>query len=270
MTKSDINCTDEDLKPIIYFSADGLSELVEGEYVLWCDGMGTGLTLSNSLNRAANFIFKLHQASYFALKDIEHPEEAEVYPIADGTYISTPHKKDMIEIIHKMYSELAKVFVSQSEMYHRFIIRGGLAYGATLHGSKVENSSFDKRYNQSDLNTDKKKLLLSSALLSAYNAEKFAPPFGIYVDNSARKIPQNMYFNDPKIDQGFSGHLWKWWTEEEPDRYLSGRLHHELINYINYCGSRPLDTDYNHDRLIIHRKAIEEYFLDVEKITSPS
>ena len=219
--------------------------------------MGTGLTLSNSLNRAANFIFKLHQASYFALEGIN---TAEVYPIADGAYIATRCKQDMIKIIYKLYSELAKVFVFETEMHHRFIIRGGLAYGATLHGSKVEDDAFDNKYDRSH----KKKILLSSALLPAFNAEKLAPPFGIYVDNSARKIPQNIYFS--KFEDGFPGHLWRWWSEEKKDKYLSGRLHQELIDYINYYKSRTIDADYSYDRITMHGRAVDEYFMSVDKI----
>ncbi len=173
------------LRTNLYFNSKVMGT-PEGEYVLWCDGMGSGRALASSLDRAANFIFKLHQAFGLAT---EGPgmDDVEVYPIMDGLYVTTSDRRKMEKIIKTAFLELAYEFI-KSKNEHRFMIRGGLAYGATLHGSKINEEAFEVNgQNKLEIKKFKEshgKILLSPALKLAYDAERLAPPFGIYVDNS--------------------------------------------------------------------------------------
>ncbi len=250
---------------MLYFDADKL-DAPKGEYVLWCDGMGTGRALVSSLSRAANFIFKLHRAFEIATTDIS---DVKIYPIMDGVYVTTSSQRDMRKIILKAFLELTDEFVRHRDdkMLHKFMVRGGLAYGATLHGADISESAFAdashlKEFKASKLNEIRSMLLLSSAMKAAYDAEWLAPPFGIYVDSSALSIPQLVN----RSDKGFQTGLYKWWEDNsgtplvEVEVSKVETLAREVYKHLEESRKRTLELDYPIDSINRHASAVKEYF----------
>lgn len=90
----------------LYFDSKHLP-VPRGEYVLWCDGMGTGQLLKRSLARAASIVFKIHQAFDIALRNTD----ARCYPLMDGIYVTTPDRNIMTKILEVAFSELACEFI---------------------------------------------------------------------------------------------------------------------------------------------------------------
>jgi len=256
---------------MLYFDADKLGA-PKGEYVLWCDGMGTGRALVSSLSRAANFIFKLHRAFEIATTGISN---VKIYPIMDGVYVATSSQKDMRKIILKAFLELAEEFIRHSDdkILHKFMVRGGLAYGATIHGADINKNAFADEghlaeFEGSKLDEIRSMLLLSSAMKAAYDAERLAPPFGIYVDSSALSIPQLVI----ERDKGFQTGLFRWWEDSylEPSADVSDiwKLAQEVYKHLEESRVRTLELDYPAESIDRHTRAAKEYFREYLKCSS--
>lgn len=72
------------MHPGLYLNKNKLP-VPRGEYVVWCDGMGTGQELNRNLDRSAIFVFKLHAAFSKASEGLLN---LNFYPVMDGMYIT--------------------------------------------------------------------------------------------------------------------------------------------------------------------------------------
>jgi hypothetical protein len=249
----------------LYFHSKHLPK-PRGEYVVWCDGMGTGRALGTSLHHAANFIFKLHTAFDLALRALPNDHEVRVYPLMDGMYIAAPRRQHVEIVLRRAFSALADEFLSFPEFSRHFLVRGAIAYGITLHGEDIDEKAFIRpgpgvnarhaEFADSHLNRTRARLLLSAAMEPAYKAESSAPPFGLYVHESALNAPQLADCNDC----GFTSRLWRWWRSGDPSFDLSRRLWPALTTYFEEAMRRPLETGYSPDSAKRHREWAAEYF----------
>lgn len=259
----------------LYFDSKQLPPIA-GQYILWFDGMGTGRAFMSSLENSAHFIFKLHQAFEIALQRLQLAHQ--IYPLMDGLYLTSPCRRDVQAILAEAIRELAQEFVAQKGKYdHQFMVRGGVAYGATLHGGAIPDEAFVKQPSTSQqvppdkcqepdaksteqvgslLAQTRSRLLISTAMTPAFYAERLAPPFGIYVDNSALTAPQLV---DPS-DSGFSTNLWRWWEGRDDLRPLVRELSQEVLSYLASAESRSHELGYPIERIRAHQKYAHEYF----------
>ena len=231
------------MKSRLYFNPMHLPSL-RGEYILWCDGMGTGQMLKRSLSRSAHFIFKIHQAFDIALRDTD----GRCYPVMDGMYITTPTRKSMIRIIEVAFCELAREFIHTKGTRHMFMIKAGLSYGATIHGNEIATEAFYgvhqdgttrslEEHEKSSIDYIRSRLLLSSAMEYAFQAERNAPPFGIFVHESAQNVPQLV----DEEDKGFISNLYQWWRENEEAKQIAILLAKQVFFYLNKAKTYPLN-----------------------------
>lgn len=218
------------------------------EYVAWVDVMGTQATMSRSLAISANFIFKLHTAALQAPN-----QNVTLYPIMDGFYASSPDKDDILDFLRSVFEQVAEEFNGEDHEPHRFIIKGALAYGPVIHGTKVPakaSPTINKspRYRNS--------LLLGLPMVQANIGEKLAPPFGIFVHESARSFA-------PPDQTPLHNVWWKWRkpSGRSKSRKIWSALSQSVETHFNWCAERAGDLEYAPDRIEAHKTMAQQYFV---------
>jgi hypothetical protein len=215
------------------------------EYVAWVDVMGTQVSMSRSINITANFIFKLHIAALRA-----QVAGMRIYPVMDGFYISTPDKNRMLGFLRNVFRVVAEEFnTAVDEPQHRFMIRGGLAFGPVIHGHDVGQCAAELQSNQPYRDS----VLLGMPMVQAHLSERDAPPFGVFVHESAR------VFAPPGIEPLH----WIWWQWKTDDQGATwNTLRDRLITHLTWCRARAQAILYAEDRIDAHKKMVEQYFQD--------
>lgn len=170
-----------------------------------------------------------------------------VYPCMDGAYITTTKGSDIEKIIVRIYSELAKIFVKESNPNHWFLIRGSIAYGEIIHGHLVPFSA--SKVFETDLNY-KSHILLGSAMIEAYKEEANASPFGVSLGQSLIK-----YKNKYKPFQ----EDWKWFESKllKVDSKLITMLKERLCKYFQHAKASNL-----YPKIETHQSLANEYFTE--------
>ncbi len=136
---------------------------------------------------------------------------------------------------------------------NKFMMRAGLAYGPVLHGRDIPEEAFA---DPEQIRDTKSSVLLSPAMVLAYRAESKAPPFGIYVDDSAKTFPQ---LTKPE-DAGFISNLYQWWRDDENATAVASRLHEQIVFYLSKSKVHSVGTGYTIDRIKAHGQLVDEYF----------
>jgi hypothetical protein len=225
------------------FNADHLPAMAS-EYVAWVDVMGTQVSMSRSINATANFIFKLHIAALRA-----QGVGMRIYPVMDGFYASASDKNRMLTFLRNIFRSVAEEFNTTTESHHRFMIRGGLAFGPVIHGHDVGPCAAELQNNSSYRDS----VLLGMPMVQAHLSERDAPPFGVFVHESARVFAED----------GTSPLHWIWWKwkrEEESETWNTLKL--QLIAHLDWCKARAQAILYSQDRIEAHKKMVEQYFQD--------
>jgi hypothetical protein len=190
--------------------------------------------MSESFEKSANFIIRFHTAVLKAAVS----KKVRVYPVMDGVHVVVESLDDMRDAIDKIMTCLAEVFLAETNN-HRFIVKGALATGTIQHGSKIS----------SEVSPDmaprigyKQHLLFGMPMIQAFNAEKQAPPFGIYIHESARTVG------------GLQGRYYFWRRDEalSANKSLHSDLKKELISFLNW------EKDHNY-YLELEKTKFEEY-----------
>lgn len=231
----------------IYFNSELLPE-AEQEYVAWVDVMGIGPAMGRSVTGAANFIFKLH-----AVAAKNHVEGITLYPIMDGFYVATADQKAMQTFLKNVYTECAKEFLSEKKKpQHRFIIRGALAYGPVIHGISVGDDVFTKQgagnpFGQ--MNMYKNSIMMGMPMVQAHTHEAKAPPFGLYIHESARTFA-------PLGAKPMNHVWWKWSNNSSP---TWRELRSLLAAHFKWCISNSLSLEYDSERIAAHKNMSEQY-----------
>jgi len=246
----------------LYFDSQHLPA-EKGEFVAWCDGMGTGQCLGRSLHQAANSVFKLHSAFSIARRTLS---AVRCYPVMDGVYVTSPTRGDMQKVLKSAFSELAREFINRPGIKNMHMMRAGLAFGPTLHGVDIDDEAFYGTYHgytttrdmfeQSSLDDVRRHVLLSLAMVLAYEAERNAPPFGVFVDDSAKSYP----LLTEGSGGGFQSSLYQWWAGDETARQTAAKLSEQIRFYLNKAETHSVGLQYPRERIERHRMLAEEYF----------
>ena len=215
------------------------------EYVVWLDLMGIQSSMSRSLPITANFIFKLHAAALLA------PSAGVVlYPVMDGLYAASSNQNTILEFLRSVFVEIAGEFNGAADPLHRFIVRGAIAYGPVIHGSAVPahaSNSF-----QTPQGTEyKNAILLGMPMVQAHQSERNAPPFGLFVHESARA------FSPPGVNP--LHHVWWRWVNAG-NAPVWNALRPALHQHYQWCRERPNHLLYDIDRINVHDGLAQQYF----------
>lgn len=222
------------------------------EYVAWIDLMGARGWMAGSIRRAAETIALIHIAGHQAARK----GKVKVYPVIDGIYLIGKEKRQFRAAAGLVMRTLAETFLSQSKHDRHFLVRGGIAYGRVLHGNEIAKTHQELKGDQSYSNC----LALGIAIGQAYEAEKKAPPFGFYVDHTARSTASGG--SAPYISS-FS----RWWnTRTEAAAAKDFGL--KVQEYFEYLKSRRRELEYPEDRLKEHQELAKEYFEPINFATT--
>ncbi len=227
----------------VFFDGRGLPT-PSNEYVVWVDVMGTQARMSRSLQQTANFIFKLHIAALTA----NSANAVKLYPVMDGVYAACPEQRNMLAFLRRLFSLIATEF-NERINFHRFMVRGCLAFGPTIHGATVPDTA------SNELSANplyKNSILLGLPMVQAHSFETSAPPFGIFVHESARSFSSA---GDAPLHE-----LWWKWAPSTDRTWQS--LQENLARYLTWCKERSMRIDYKSDRIDIHKLMAEQYFAE--------
>lgn len=223
----------------------------KNSYVCWIDIMGAKAILSRTLLAGTTFIAKLHKACLIANGQVA--SKVNLYPMIDGLYITCTKKDDLEIFLKKVFNFLMNDFNSATNMY-RFVVKASIAFGPIIEGQDIEDEG-DEGDEEVDENhvlngRHKEALLLGMPMVQTYIGESLAPPFGIYIHESARAFTQ-------PGSSTFTANWWVWYIEKDPNVI---RLIAELRSYFDWCKNRSAAIDYPEERIAHHLKLATQYF----------
>jgi hypothetical protein len=191
----------------------------------------------------ANFIFKLHTAALNA-----PTKGVTLYPVMDGFYASSADKGGMLDFLRSVFQQVAREFNREKAEHYRFLIKGALAFGPVIHGSTVpaEASKTIAKFP-----SYRDSLLLGLPMVQAHIGERSAPPFGVFVHESARS------FSSP--GQTPIHNVWWKWKDKKNDPTWTD-LEKNLIGHLEWCLERAGEIEYAPDRIQAHREMVQQYF----------
>ncbi|MDA0256210.1 MAG: hypothetical protein O3C25_00510 [Chloroflexi bacterium] len=238
-------------RPGVYFNAMAVPEQsreIEA-WVCWLDVMGTASVMTRSLAVGANSVMKLHRA--VMEQQAASEQSIEFFPAVDGVYILTPDAGAMVDLLKAVLLRLAYEFLGQAENRFRFIPRGGLAHGTVARGDDYRIG-----YEASIPNDYTAAVVLGPALTDAYESERQAPPFGVYVHPTARQreVPSNR--------SSLSRALLRWWPANDDDQAqeVATAVHSELGEFFEWAGLRATELGYRPEAIAKHRAMARQYF----------
>ena len=217
------------------------------EYVCWLDIMGTKNSMSESFEKSANFILRFHTAVLKAAI----PQKVRVYPVMDGVYVVVKKLDEMRTTMDKIMTSLAEVFLAETNN-HRFVVKGALARGPIQHGSKIS----------SEISADiapkvgyKQHLLFGMPMIQAFTSEKQAPPFGIYIHESARTVG------------GLQGRYYFWRRNDtlSANAHLQSELKEELISFFEWEKDHSFYFELEKTKFEEYENRVEEYYGMIEE-----
>lgn len=226
----------------LFFDASQLPQ-ASPEYVAWVDVMGTKATMSHSISGAANFIFKLHIAAIQATTP-----NISVYPVMDGCYVTGANQRDILNFLSSVFEAVANEFNSTTDPFHRFIVRGALAFGPVVHGASVPqaaSSALAQKPNHRD------SILLGLPIVQAHESETKAPPFGLFVHESARSF----------APAGHSPLHFVWWRWANPNtNQVWIDLSQNLPAHLVWCAEHAMSLEYPSKSIVAHTEMVDQYF----------
>lgn len=206
---------------VVNFDNRGIS--TEDAYVAWVDVMGTGSAMRRSLEESSSAIGRFHAAIINAYHDIvkksESVNEVIIHSLTDGAYIVTRSPQRMREVLSKMMLQLVRTFLSSSAK-NKFVVRAAVANGLVVSSATMKSRILTEKGQENDADLVRN-VTLGSPFEKAYHAETLAPPFGVFVDQSATGT-----------EKFSSDCVWKWWSEDDGlHKEFCAGLNASLVNY---------------------------------------
>lgn len=231
------------------FVNDAAIPNAKNEYICWLDIMGTKEKMGNSVRTCAIFILKLHTA---VLESVDKGYDINVYPVMDGVYITSLVKEDMEKTLFHIFSSLGKMFYTEEDINHKFLVKASVAFGPIIHGKDINNSINDQFAGNQEY---KKSLLLGLPMIQAYEGEKEAAPFGVFIHESARAF----------YPDGGTPFIFKWWKWFKTGKHGwnkgdTVKLKKNIKDYFTECEKKSISLNYPIERIEMHKSTAEEYF----------
>lgn len=198
--------------------------------------------MTNSLDQAANYIFKLH-ATILELWRKNEPGNISIYPVIDGAYITSRNEFALRKFIAEMYSKLCRALLDEP-FAHWYLVRASVAYGSVIHGRDIPYAA---SYEFMSNIGYKEHLLLGEAMVRAYTGEHEAAPMGVYLDKSAS-------------DQFDSYGLWRWYRENTISQEDLTSFLYKLNAYYNYLFEEQLIDSFSNEKKKEIKGKIDAYF----------
>jgi len=231
------------MQPLM-FDSNGLPSSQDA-YVVWLDVMGVRGWMLRSLHITANFIFKLH----IAVLEEKQPGMT-LYPVMDGVYVVSRDIYMMKTFLSNVFLRLANLFNYTDQHEHQFLVKGAIAFGPVIHGSDILAASSTTLAGSPQYRDS---ILMGMPMVFALQSEPLAPPFGIFVQDSAHQILTSQ-------ERKHSHCWWPWFcvgTKQE-----AHLLKQNIPKYFSWCEERAGAIDYDMNRIKIHKAQAEQYLVD--------
>jgi hypothetical protein len=235
-----------EVKPA-YFNVRHVSE-TKPVYVCWLDVMGSQNAMLRSVRTAANFVCKIHDAALTEIEDFAD-RDVRLFPVMDGVYITSPRQGPLRYFLSRVMRRLAETFLREKTPWFRFLVRGCIAYGPLVDGKDIQPQASYALANHPGYRDS---ILIGMPLAQAYRGENNAPPFGIFIDESARAFAG-------ENEKTFSFIWWDWYSEAQP-RLDPKEMHTALMDHFDWCKNYVNTIGYNPDRIEAHKRLADEYF----------
>lgn len=221
-------------------------------YVCWVDVMGTAAVASRSVPEASVKVFKLHTAAIAAQESLSDWKQDKItmYPMMDGIYAVSSNKGALMGLLKTIFAALGEDVVEAEETHHILAVRAAISYGPVLAGKDMDG------YNDILEGTNHQtRTLIGIPVVQAYLSEDSAPPFGVYVHESARAFA-------PDGDEPFRFVWWKWFRSND-DEYnendLAQNVREKLSSYYQWSRKNSNRIGYNTDDIDRHERLAEQY-----------
>ncbi len=226
-----------------YFNANELPPPTD-EFVAWLDVMGIQAAMSMSIKVAANFIFKLHIVALESKTD-----GIRLYPVMDGIYISSASATEIAAFLQSIFLNISNLFIEENNEKFRFLVRGAIAKGNTYHGANIgDNASWTLANNAQY----RGQILLGIPMVQAHVGERKAPPFGVFVDKSAR-------CNELTVSrEGW----WRWF--DNTNGFNREALLERARQHYSWCYANSDTIGYEPDRILVHKGLADIYFAETQ------
>jgi len=168
-----------------------------------------------------------------------------LYPVMDGLYAASPDQEEMLEFLRTFFNGWADGFLKAKRPLHRFIVRGGLAFGPVIHGRDVSKEACDVVAKEVAYAGS---ILLGMPVVQAHQVERQAPPFGVFVHESARAFAPT----------GFNPLTFAWW--EWFDKGMRMKMLKGLQGHYEWCLEHSGSILYEKSRIETHVELAKQYF----------
>jgi hypothetical protein len=235
-----------DAQPKYMFSTvEETTDIQDYRYVFWLDLMGARNLMKLSLPRAARSVMKIHAAALFTKE--QHPE-LEINPVMDGVY-GYVNDRDLLETcLAEILGGLANVFVQERVSSSRFMVRAGVAYGPLIPGRSLAVGAKILEQNKTYLGGT----AIGMGISHAYEAESCAPPFGVYIHESARAFAPRTEGSYP-----YKVNLWRWFEDDDALAWATRRT---LLAHFDWLEKNPVGAQYDLEPMRRHKNLAIEYF----------
>ena len=229
----------------VFSAVEQNAQIQDYHYVFWLDLMGARNLMKLSLPRAARSVMRIHAAALFARKKYR---KLEINPVMDGVYGFVKDRVLLQNCLADILERLAHVFIHEHLSISRFMVRAGVAYGPIVPGITLAAGAKILQQNKRYLGGT----ALGMGISHAYEAESFAPPFGVYIHESARAFA-------PETDGSYPYHvnLWRW---SNFDNALSWALRRTLLAHFEWLEKNPVAALYDLEAMRRHKALAVEYF----------
>jgi len=175
-----------------------------------------------------------------------------LFPVIDGMYVVSDNLFSIVFFISDVFRSMAAEFIVL-ENRERSIIRGAFAHGPVILGEECKEGA--EEFKETAYANS---ILIGMPLVQAFEDEKKAPPFGVFVHESARAFSQ---IGKHQITTP----LWRWWIGNQDTSQIAAALPPCLTSYFDWCRNNPIQNEYPTDRLEAHAAKVREYFGEFEK-----
>lgn len=235
----------ENPSPIRFVSSDITTD---NRFVAWIDIMGAAAAMRRSLVESASKIGKFNAAVLMAHKAAACKDDVTFHTMTDGAYLVAKSAQSLQSVLAGTLANIARVFLSASRR-NRFVVRCAVAYGEIVTSEVMDERM---RANSELELVDKailRNVMLGGPFATAYGMEGCAPPFGVYVDQSA-------------VRAGFAEKsIWHWWVTDDDSIGEFIRLFKmSLEQHFAYIEEHYYDHMLSASKIAEYRAKIRSYF----------
>ncbi len=256
---------DNTIKTWDFLSFTDAKPKMDFRYVGWVDVMGASHMMQRSLDAASKNIGSLHEAVLKARSSLRMKGKTELHPMSDGVYVVAKDYTTVCSILVRVFRSYARICLKLRSDTRLCPIRAAIAYGRVVnHNAFLAKmlKHVDEQKMQEYLASYCFSVLHGPAYVAAHEAERKAPPFGIYHSESLREFGKTG--KRTPITWPFA----KWWCSGQKatveQQAFATAFGQSLLNHFDWVESHPFESGMSGDeavkKIAVYKNQIKEYF----------